>query len=529
MKESEQSVNLVLANCRSGSNRSTGSDRSSHRRVKLEYFVVLSIVFLGFALRIHEITAYSVWLDEASTYFISLGSMSDILWTLRQPFTQAAPPLYHIILHFSLYLGQGELFLRLPSMVFGVLCVPVMYTAGKSFFGRREGLLGALLLAISPFHVWYSQEARMYTLFLLLAMLSTMFLWKAWQTRRSSSWYLYYVFTLLCLYTHFFSFFLILGQGLFLISASAVRSVGQLDAEIRRRLREGLIGFAMSGVALFLSYLPWLSASLSKGVSSWPFPGPDINFSYAMTILESFVGGDAVSVTLFASLFACGLISSIPRRSAEAAFLVVLTVLPPFGIALFLQVVRSFFAPRYVIFILGFFLLIVAWGTSGLSQLTRRLAQRARIHPTVGSVVVVGAVSASLVFGEIHELHRYFSGQRWFEDWRAAAAFVVGNGARGDAIGLYQPWVQEPFDYYYDGDLDQYGISYSLLSEDKPSTDNAFDPTLYKRLWMVFAHHRIPNSDYGLIRAYLDQHFMPVLDRRFQGNIEIVLYEMRDR
>ena len=523
-----QLVNLVPGGNKCGSDRPMEWDTRFHWRANLEPFILLSVVFLGFALRIHEITAYSVWLDEASTYFISIGSIPDILRGLRQPYGQAAPPLYHIILHFSLLLGQGELFLRLPSMVFGVLCIPAVYVLGKTFFGKSEGLMGALLLAISPFHVWYSQEARMYTLFLLFAMLSTMFLWDAWQSGRRRSWLCYCVATLLGCYTHFLTFLLIFCQGLFLVSASLVRSLGQVDAEARQRVREGLIGFGMSGVMLLLCYLPWISATLNKMGSSWPFPGPDINFSYAMTILQSFVGRDAACVTLFAFLFACGVGSGVSRRSAPAAFLVLLTLLPPVGVALFLQLVKSFFAARYVIFVLGFFLLIVAWGLSGLSQATRRLARRARVHPTPGSVVVVGAVLAGLLFGESRELRRYFSGQRWSEDWRATAAFVRANAADGDAIAFYQPWVQVPFDYYYDGALEQYQISYALLSGPKTSTDQAFDLALHERLWMVFAYHRIPNSDYDLIRAYLDQHFTPVLDRTFQGNIELVLYEKHD-
>ena len=82
------------------------------------------------------------------------------------------PPLYYILLHFWMKLGDNAVTARSLSALTGALTIPAIYWLGRRLAGRDVGLLAALLLALSPFHVRFAQETRMYTLLTLNATLA---------------------------------------------------------------------------------------------------------------------------------------------------------------------------------------------------------------------------------------------------------------------------------------------------------------------------------------------------------------------
>src|SRR3546814_20050416 len=83
--------------------------------------------------------------------------------------TDVHPPLHHLVLWgTSRVIGISELSMRLPSIVFGAALVPVMYGAAKAAFDRRTARVAALMVVPAPCLVWYSPEARIYSLFMLI-------------------------------------------------------------------------------------------------------------------------------------------------------------------------------------------------------------------------------------------------------------------------------------------------------------------------------------------------------------------------
>jgi len=133
--------------------------------------VLLAITLLGMLLRMARLTFQPLWWDEGySVYFATnpLGAM------LSQTALDIHPPLYYVLLHgWTGLLGPSPLALRLMSVAIGTLTLPLTYVAGRWLAGRRAGLLTAFLLAVSPMHVFYSQEVRMYGLVAFLGMIST--------------------------------------------------------------------------------------------------------------------------------------------------------------------------------------------------------------------------------------------------------------------------------------------------------------------------------------------------------------------
>lgn len=153
------------------------------RQIAVRYGWLIFAMVVGAILRFHDLEAESLWLDE----WLSLESARKPLWSIIGPDAAMGtdPPFYIAILHVWIRLmGESEGSLRSPSVIFGVLSVGMIYGVGRLLGGQWVAALAAMMLAVSPLHVKYSQDARMYTLFTLLALMAMYSV--AWITTRKS-------------------------------------------------------------------------------------------------------------------------------------------------------------------------------------------------------------------------------------------------------------------------------------------------------------------------------------------------------
>jgi len=141
--------------------------------------MIYLILVFGLALRLISLNQ-SLWLDEATSALAAKMNVAE-LFTKFLP-GDFHPPLYYLILKlWSGLFGYSEIALRFPSIIFGILTIYVVYLIGKSLFSKNVGLVASLFLATSGLHVYYSQEARMYSLAaLLVSLLTYLFLRKKW-------------------------------------------------------------------------------------------------------------------------------------------------------------------------------------------------------------------------------------------------------------------------------------------------------------------------------------------------------------
>ena len=204
------------------------------------------IFLLGVLLRVSHLGAMSVWSDEGFSYNFASRPLGQMLPLLKM---DVHPPLYFLLLHVWLYLGSSAVWLRGLSVVFGMLVLIAGYLIGKRFFGVHVGLLLMFFLAVSPAEIHYSQEIRMYS---LLAFLSGMMIYAALLYVRSVAhghMALFVVIAALCLYTHYYSLFLIGGLLLYVL----IDLIGRgLKTEIA--LRKVLTCL----VLIVVLYLPWI-------------------------------------------------------------------------------------------------------------------------------------------------------------------------------------------------------------------------------------------------------------------------------
>ncbi len=177
-------------------------------------FLLLSLILLGFGLRVYRLDAQSLWWDEVFSSLMITLPPSEMLTELVAD--RVHPPLYYYFLDVWAQAGRDPFWLRYLSLMFGVLTLPVLYRLGRALGGRAVGMTAAFLLAISPFHIWYSQETRMHTLAALAVTAAQWFLWRGLHRNGRRDWVLFTLCQLTAVYAHYFAWLVALAQYAFL-------------------------------------------------------------------------------------------------------------------------------------------------------------------------------------------------------------------------------------------------------------------------------------------------------------------------
>jgi uncharacterized membrane protein len=223
------------------------------------WWPLAALTLLAAVLRLSTLDLQSFWYDEAFTpvhvLHASLGA------TLRSVVhTENSPPLWYLLEWAdSRVLGTGAVALRLPSALAGIATVPVAWAIGRELSGRRAAIICAALVAVNPLFVWYSQEARVYGLFVFasaLAMLCFLRALRAPTPRRIAA---FALTGALALATHYFAVFLLAPMVLWLA----------WDRRTRRAALPAIGALAIVGLAL----TPLISAQGGHGtqwIGRWP-------------------------------------------------------------------------------------------------------------------------------------------------------------------------------------------------------------------------------------------------------------------
>lgn len=126
-------------------------------------WLAVIITLIGGGLRVLLLDSKGMWLDETFSVWLASHSVADMLqWIAR---IDQHPPLYYLLLHYWIGLnGDTPYYARLLSALLGAGTIPIIYLIGKRMSGAAMGLAAAAFLALSPFHIRFAQETRMYTL-----------------------------------------------------------------------------------------------------------------------------------------------------------------------------------------------------------------------------------------------------------------------------------------------------------------------------------------------------------------------------
>ena len=465
-------------------------------------FILAGITAIGFILRTWEIGAKGLWLDEAFSVWLGWKPLGELLsWLVK---IDQHPPLYYTLLHFWIKIaGDNPNDVRMLSAILGTLTIPVMFLLGRRLMGTSVGLLAALILALSPFHVRFAQETRMYTTLTLNASLALLALSYLLTDARSSTmpigrqlgdffrarrsghrwspinafstdlaWIGYVFFTVATMLSHNTAMLFPLAINLFVLGfivwgrgsgirnqESGVRSQGSdaappcvelpassfhlptsnLQSPTSNLQPPALANWLIAQLGVFLLWSPWLVAFVIQAAGVYQ----------EFWISKPTLGAVLDTLKTFLS-------AMLPTGQIGWAGV----IWAAYGLLAILGIVRLRKQPALIAFLAVLFLTPIAgewlvslrrpifsdrtliWATLPLYLLLAAGIAQLRHRPTI---VVALAILVTVNALSLRQYYTFFGK----EEWDKAAAYVGERVEKEDMLLFNATWVQIPFDYYF--------------------------------------------------------------------------------
>ncbi|RMF03659.1 MAG: hypothetical protein D6768_05365 [Chloroflexi bacterium] len=500
---------------------------------------MLLILLAGFALRMVNLGRQSLWYDETVSAFLARLPVTELVaHTARD----IHPPGYYLLLHFwAAASGTSETALAWFSLLFGMLLIPLTFLLAKTLFNQNVARWSALLVAVSPYNIWYSQEVRMYTLGAACGVAATWFALRALTVSSPADrkfWAGYVLFAVMGLYAlYYFSFLLLVINALFLIYT--------LQPTVNRPKLAELIAANLVTALLYLPWLPiaWRQAT-NPPVPPWRTPPALWNVALeswsALSWGQSVNPVDAWPLLLPAILlFGLGLFALAAKSRKKTIFLLAYTFGPLLLIYL-LSFVTPLYHVRYVFTYAPAFYIVLGGGLAWLATRRRWVAV---------------AAAALWLAASGYSLLQYFTAPQYRpDDFRGAVQFIDNHWQPGDALLANAGYTYTAGDVYTN--IPGLAIRRLVPYPDSAAPDAPLllqtgtvngspqlgwgDPRAdfyampagqtiaaleqlaaeHPRLWMLRAYDTVTDPE-GLIRNWLAQNAIPIEDQPFAGQSNI--------
>lgn len=378
----------------------------------------------GITLRLISLGTKSFWPDEAASVAIAQLTWHDLIRVLVN--RQANMALYYFVLRLWIRLGSNESIVRLLSLAFGSATIVAIYFLGENLFGSKVGRIAAMIASCHVFLIEYSQEARAYSLLVLLAVLSSLFFVRSIQSASSSNRAAYIVFSSLLVYAQVCGVLVLLSQWVSL-------------PLLKRRI--SWKSFLTSATLIVIAILPLAYCLLLRSDRSQIFwlSQPSWADTYRF-VLDLTGDGGSVLLLLYSVLLCFEVLSAWSAGSSgttdlfwRVAFLSIWTFLPGF-LLLLISLHWPAFRSRYLIFCVPPLLLLVS---SALSRMKSR---------AIFGISLLAVLLFSL--NGVFAYYRYRSDSARNDDWRDATRFVLLRARRGDSVLFTYSEERLAFNYY---------------------------------------------------------------------------------
>lgn len=419
--------------------------------------MIWGILVLALILRLIAVNQ-GLWLDEAigaiaARDYSFVGIMTEFLRFDNHP------PLYYLTLKaWANLFGFSDISLRSPSIVFGLATIFMTYLIAKKLVGKKNKffpLFSALLLVSSPFHIYYSQEARMYSMVAFFASLAVYaFL---------SNYFLLFSLTIIGLiFTDYVPIFLLPVFWLYPLI-------------IKRKSKDWWTKFLISHIPLVILAILWLpifkiqAASgrwLMTTLPAWKQVAGGATFKQLVLVWMKFVLG---RISLKDKLFYYLLVGAASLPVLFAGFkaikakkrheLIWLWLILP----LVLGFVASFWFPAFIyfrfVYVIPAFYLLISWGASQVKKGKARLA--------LGALLLLFNVVGWLVY--VLEPYQ----QR--EHWREAVHFIEERATKTDLVIFEYPKPFAPYRWYEQGKVEAVGVTDSISANPEKTAQRTED------------------------------------------------------
>jgi uncharacterized membrane protein len=423
------------------------------------------ITLIAFALRVARLDFQPLWWDEGYSMFFAtrdLGAM------LTRTAVDIHPPLYYALLQLWIAVaGKSEIVVRLLSGAIGVATVPLIYALARQLFDSRVALIAALLLALSPLHIYYSQEVRMYGLVTLLGMASVylfvVLLRPTPADRRpplALMWTSYILVTTAALYTQYYAAFILAFEILVVLIFTMYR-----PSLVTRH--SSLVHWPVAWLTIGTLYLPWV---LYAGIKLYTYvTGKVAHEAYQPLDPVTFLAQHLVAFSvghlttwtwlawgsaLIAALAFLGIIAMTRRQgdketgrdggslpvSLSPGLLVAFYLFIPLALGFLVNLRFSFHPIRYERLLLlaapAFYLLAAL----GIHALGKRHTMFGRLALTVVSIISAAS------------LYDFYTAPRYpDDDYRPLIAEMQALAQPGDIFLAIYPWQIGYLETYYAG------------------------------------------------------------------------------
>jgi len=488
---------------------------------KIVLTLLVLILIFGSLLRLCGLNIQSLGYDELTSWRISCYNN---LSTLIDQFIKrdVHPPGYQILLYYiEMYVGDSELILRFPSAISGILSILVIFLIGVRLYSYREGLIAAACMAVLWAPVYYSQDARSYSLLLLFTMSVTYFgisIARSLHSKVRPSFYTicgYIITSIVSSYLHYFGLYLVL-----------LYAIGALLFFIRKK--HALIYIFIIYFLILLAYVPWLPAlwhHLNRG-PTWikaPVNFFGTFFKYLCFLFNRSKGQSRFVLMMCVFLFLRSLFRTLRLKShniikalflSPGFFLILWLVIPFVGVYIQSILLVPVLSPRNLIISLPAAYLLLA---RSITQLPTRSRNQAVI-----ALMIACFFLYSLIF------HLDYYSRPLKEQYREAVSVIVENEKLYKdslIIGFCHnsSWGMHSFNYYFQKKGSNTRV-YTRAGEEKDIAiiDKVIDVKKPHYVWYVHAS-RVPEAKF---LDFLDKRLSLVLCKRF-FRAEVRLYENR--
>jgi hypothetical protein len=546
-------------------------------------WLLIIIILVGSFLRSLALGTKGMWLDETFSVWLANHSIPEMLqWIVR---IDQHPPLYYLLLHYWVALGGDTPYhVRFLSLIFGTGTIPIIYLIGKRISGAVMGLAAALLLALSPFNIYYAQETRMYTLLMFNAAVAIYALvrlltdprsakpigsqfreylrawrtagpvepgseggfrykvetrgqkgWSAWVSRHRWSpiqtietdltWVAFIVFSAATLYTHNTAVLLPLATNIFVLGLMLFQRIKRAGAQPAFQA-PSFWNWVKAQIGILILWMPWVFTFIKQASAvSQRFWIPEPTWGAVLQVLKSFVNASgpipAYLTRVIWILFSLVLCIGLVHFRKKISQLLFLAAL--LAIPFLAELIVSIWRPVFLDRTL-------IWTTiplflvlaAGIAQLKYRFL----IIAVLGSLITINFFSVSDYF-------RFYQK----EDWSTAARAVAGFAEKDDLVLFNSNFVEIPFDYYfepyadyYDIQVEEQGVPKDLFNSGilEPEMTTSDIPGLisllsgHDRVWLVYSHDSFTDPT-GLIPQTLASQMKLIKDTDFYGG-KVQLY-----